>query len=422
MLAAFSPTLYDPVFGKHGDATMKRYGRNIPLEYLYVSLGSFNLTHGLWMIYLASQGFSLVQLGILEALYHVTSFLMEVPTGAVADLWGRKASRICGRVIACFSLLVMFFGKVFWVQSMAFILTALGNNLESGSGDALVYDSLLLDDREDRYMRVAGKRELIFQSTAIVAYAFGGYLALRSYAAVYAVSMACFALAALCAFFFREPKVHVPVLPEARGRSMGSRILGSMKDQLSQSLRIMRERKKIGFFIVFSEILFCFITVLFFYLQNHWISLGWSEWEIGLVFCANAAVAGLIALRSSSLERKIGERGVLTFLPIALVLCLWGVALTRFAHLFFIFLGTIEGLLIIAIGTYLNRLIPSAQRATILSFQSMAFSLFMMVLFPLVGVVGDRWSLPVAFVAMSTAASLLCLLYLILYRLLGPSC
>ncbi|NBK26550.1 MAG: MFS transporter, partial [Spirochaetia bacterium] len=100
---------------------------------------NLSFTHGIWMIYLASRGFSLIQLGALEAIFHITSFLMEVPTGSVADIWGRKTSRLAGRVCYALSLVLMYWGPTFWLQILAFVLSALGYNLESGAGDALLY-------------------------------------------------------------------------------------------------------------------------------------------------------------------------------------------------------------------------------------------------------------------------------------------
>ncbi len=135
-----------------------------------------------------------------------------------------------------------------------------------------------------------------------------------------------------------------------------------------------------------------------------------------MVFSANAMGAGFVAFRAAAIERRIGERGVLTFAPILMLICLWGVALSRHAYLFFILVGSVEGILITAVGTYMNHLIPSAQRATILSFQSMVFSLFMIVLFPSVGALGDRWSLSAAFMAMAAVGSLLCVGYLLVFK------
>jgi hypothetical protein len=68
--------------------------RNIGLDYSFTFLSNLNLLHALWMIYLSLKGFSLLELGLLEGIFHITSFLMEVPTGAVADLWGRRGSGV----------------------------------------------------------------------------------------------------------------------------------------------------------------------------------------------------------------------------------------------------------------------------------------------------------------------------------------
>ena len=121
--------------------------------------------------------------------YHVTSLLMEVPTGVVADIWGRRASRIAGRCTAVLAYAIMFFSQSFPLQAFAFAATALGNNLESGAGDALVYDSLLILNEENRYMHVAGRQELVYQLTSILTFMLGGYFALHSYALVFGLSM-----------------------------------------------------------------------------------------------------------------------------------------------------------------------------------------------------------------------------------------
>lgn len=392
-------------------SVVKNYHRNIGLNYLYTSISSINLTHGLWMIYLALRGFSLLELGLLEGIYHVTSLLMEVPTGVVADLWGRKASRIAGRCTAVFALVIMFFSQSFLLQAIAFIATALGNNLESGAGDALVYDSLVMDSQEGRYMHVAGRQELVYQLTAIVAFALGGFIALESYGLLFGLSAFFAALAAVIAIGFREPPVGHREQQEV-GTRLLIRIGRSMKNQVSESVVIVWMQKRIFFFIVFSELLFCFLTVLFFYLQNYWISLGFTEFHIGIIFSANAIVAGLTAWRSPQIEEAIGERGVLTIMPLLVLACLWGVVAGPLGSLFYIFAGFVEGMLITAIGTYLNRLIPSAQRATILSFQSMVFSLFMIILFPLVGLLADRVSIASGFQFMAVLATILVGTYL----------
>ena len=68
-----------------------------------------------------------------------------------------------------------------------------------------------------------------------------------------------------------------------------------------------------------------------------------------------------------------------------------------------------ESIIFVATSDYINKMIPSENRATILSFASMMFSFFMITLFPLIGVIGDKYSLKVAFVCLGAVGSILVL-------------
>jgi MFS family permease len=389
-----------------------RYRRNVGLAYAFSLSLSLSFTHGIWMIFLASQGFSLVQLGLLEAIFHVTSFLMEVPTGSVADIWGRKASRIAGRLCYALSLIFMFHSTTFLLQVVAFILSALGYNLESGAGDALLYDSLLLDGEEGRYIKVKGNDELINQIGSILSFLLGGYLASLDFGiAFYATAGS--ALAGFCiALFFIEPELEKG--EKRKKTSVFNSVLISLKSQILDSGKVFKKKPRIGFFILFSESLFAFMVCLFFYLQNHWTNLGFSPATIGVVFSLHAAIAAIFSVKAHAIEKRIGQRGLLVGCPLMLLVTLWGVALTPYSMVFYVLCASIEGLLIPTISTYLNQLIPSKFRATILSFQSMAYSLFMIAIFPLVGFVGNVASLNHAFVLLSALATLLVIPYLVM--------
>ena len=396
-----------------------KYHKNILVNYIFTLFCNLNFTRGLWMIYLASRGFTLLQLGILEGMFHITSFLMEVPTGAVADLWGRKISRLAGRVFFLISLALMFLAQEFSLQLLGFITCALGYNLESGAGEALVYDSLLLDGRTDDYMRVTGKKELVYQAASVAAYLVGGYLAVRSYPMVFYLSMGIALASLVSGLFFIEPHIEktTSMYPESASRlPLIRKIRISMKNQTIESLKVIRRQPRIAFLILFSELMFTIIVSLFFYLQNFWKGSGHDELYIGIIFAAGSIASGLTSIKAPAIEKKIGERGVLLTMPLLLLICLWGIAVTPWQAVFYVMTGIIEGILIVAISDYINRLIPSKNRATILSFQSMTFSLFMIVLFPIIGWVGDTTSLKTAFLGMAVFVTFLCMLYLFLAR------
>jgi MFS family permease len=153
--------------------------KNVNKNYIYTLLQNIDLTRGIWMIYLASKGMSLTQLGLLETVFHITSFVMEVPTGAVADIFGRKISRILGRILSLISVVLLLAANSFLWFAISFVFTALSYNLESGAGDALIYDSLKEIGEEEKYMKISGNKELFYQTAGIISFFVGGYLATK---------------------------------------------------------------------------------------------------------------------------------------------------------------------------------------------------------------------------------------------------
>jgi MFS family permease len=398
--------------------------RNIPVSYIFTFFGNLSFTHGVWMIFLFSRGYSLTQLGILEGFFHVTTFMMEVPTGAVADLWGRKVSRIAGRLFFFASLLLMYYGPGLFTQIIGFAVCAIGYNLESGAGEALLYDSLKQLGREDQFMKINGRLELILQTAFIFSFLGGGYLAVKDYGLLFLFSGIVVLLSVFSALFLTEPvigrKNHPGDEKNAEdapvNSSLGARVILSVAGQTRDAFTILRKTPSLFALIVFVELIFTFVTILFFFLQTYWKASGFSEWDIGLVFAFQCGLSGITGLFASRVEKKLGPRGILLFMPLLLVLVLWGVALTPWSRLFFISTGLLEGVIIIAVSDYINRKIPSKTRATVLSFQSMIFSAFMILLFPLVGLVGDQFSLNTAFILLALTGTAVYLVYQYFFR------
>jgi MFS family permease len=383
---------------------------NIIKEYIFTIFYNMNFVRGLWMIYLASRGFSLIQLGIMESCFHITSFIMEIPTGAVADIWGKKVSRIIGRLLYIISMLILFLSNIFGIQILGFVISAIGFNLESGAGEALLYDSITHEGIKAKYMSIAGKKEFILQCSCIVALILGGYIAMRSYLVVFSLSILSAVLSIITASTFVEPKIK-------RTMEIRSNIFLQIKDQTVNSIKVIKKRKQIAFFIIFSEMIFSFTVTLFFYLQNFWKSEGFSEFKIGLIFAVAALFSGIASLLTHRIEKKIGgEQGLIIFIPIFVIVAFWGISLTSYKYLFYLLIGLMEGFLFVAVSDYINRLIPAEYRATVLSFQSMVFSFFMIILFPVIGWIGDNYGLNFSFLVFTLVASFIGILYFIFNR------
>ena len=385
------------------------YRRNIRLNYGFTFLQCFNLTHGFWMIYLASKGMSLVQLGILEGIFHVTSFLMETPTGAVADLFGRKASRILSRAFLIVYSLLVLFGDTYLQFQLAFVLCALGWNLESGAGEAMVYDSLKETGEESSFMKVQGRLEVVYQVAQALALLAGGWIALRNYDNLFWGHIGILGLSIVVALWFRETRID-------KTDRVKLTIRASLREQYAGSFAVVRGNRRLIYLLLFINGLGVFTTTSFFYMQVYCKENGMAETGIGLLFAAAGGIGALGGIAACRVERAVGERRLLLALPFVFMLLMWGMVRFSTAVGAFLFIGFFDSLMYVVYSDYINRLIPSERRATLLSFSNMVFSFFMLVLFPGFGWIGDRFGIPTAFLAVALAATALALANLAVLR------
>ncbi|MEI7667749.1 MAG: MFS transporter, partial [Erysipelotrichaceae bacterium] len=116
--------------------------RTIRLSYLFELSMNLNFMQVLWVSYLFYKGLSLWEIGLVEGVFHIVTLTMEVPTGLIADRYGRKLSRILGAVLRLIYMIMLLFVNSLPLAMIAFILVALSYSLESGSDTALIYDTL----------------------------------------------------------------------------------------------------------------------------------------------------------------------------------------------------------------------------------------------------------------------------------------
>ncbi len=381
----------------NNEISNKKMNRNIKSNYAYTFFNSMNLTQGLWMIYLVSKGQSLFAVGMLESIFHITSFLMEVPTGAISDIYGRKVSRLLSRIVFIFSIVLLAFADHFIFFAISFIFSALSYNLESGSGEALIYDSLKILKKEKNYMKIFGKIEISYQLSSTIALILGGYLVKFNYNYAF-VGTIIIAFISLVYGFFNFTEA---IIEERDNEKIKLNFFISIKDQIKNSLTTFRDQRKIGYLIVISMLMSSVATSFFFYLQNYFKFNGYSELKIGFILSIASLIAAFAASKTHIVEKYIKERGILMYIPIFMTFSLLGIAYTNYEIIFYIFLALGESILYIAVNDYINKLIESEYRATILSFMSMAFSLCMIIFFPIIGLIGDHYSLKTAFIIIS---------------------
>jgi MFS family permease len=371
---------------------------NVKKNYVFTLLKGLDFTRGIWMLYLASKGLSLTQLGLLETIFHVASFLMEVPTGVIADVFGRKVSRILGRMASLLSIILLFTVNNFMLLAISFISSAISYDLESGAGDSLIYDSMIETKDEEKYMKVSGTRQFFIKLANVVSFLVGGYIATKGYSLAFVITIVISFIVIIQSFTFTEPTI---IKIDTKNSN------NVFKDVFQNSITVIKDKPIIIFYIVFIEVLMAICACIFNFMQSYLFQYNFNEALIGIVLALSSFFVAVFSPLTAYLEKALKQKGMLLIIPIISSFCLWGVALTKIHFVFFIMLNISEGFLYVAVYDYINKLIPSNTRATILSYSSMAFSFFMIIFFPLTGYIGDNYSLKFAFIILSVILTIL---------------
>ena len=142
---------------------MFKIRKQIKSLYAISAFSSFQIAGASWVALLAVRGFSMVQIGFAECLFHVASLLFEIPSGVISDVFGRKKTMIASQCFFVFSAFLMVISKSVAGVYVAIMLDALGYNFASGTREALAYDSLKKAGKETEYNKYASTEMMIYR-------------------------------------------------------------------------------------------------------------------------------------------------------------------------------------------------------------------------------------------------------------------
>ena len=363
------------------------YRLNIRLNYLFEFVKNLNLMSAFWPIFLVTQGMTLWEVGLLESIFHVTSLIMETPTGALADLYGRKFSRQWGLIAHLVYMMIFLFVDNFWLASIGFVFAAIGYNLESGSGTAFVYDSLKQIHETERFAHIESRREVVLSAAQVSGALLGGFVALLSFQLAYLATITLTLIALLLSLLLKE----TPLPP----RTSHPPFYRAIQEQLQVSWKIVSQDRLMHVVMIFSAWIGAIGTTVYFYTTTYWYSLGWLEHHVGIGVAVAGFLGALIALRTPHLVRRFAHLKLIRMVSYGLVIGVAFMADPYVAVGGLVVISAMESILYVSSNAFFNERLSSEERATVLSYSSMLFSLLMIGLFPLVGLLIEWWNYPV---------------------------
>lgn len=362
------------------------------LACIYTSdlFSGLRITDAVWVALLAARGFSLWEIGLAESVYHIVSLFCEVPSGMAADLLGRRKTLLSGGVLTVTCNLLMAFAPNLFTICLAMGLNALAMTMFSGTFTALVYDSLKTEGREDEYIQVSANSSQI----SMLANAIGSLASLLKrflgFAGFYLLSAAFEGVSTAALALMEEPIV---TKAQANREKHPLRTLPEQFRQLVRdSLHVLHTCPMAGKLIASSALISVpsYLTKMF--LQQRLVELGWPTELLFLPLL----LGGLACVAGTEVGRRVRCRSMRRLYSACALLCGVGTLLVGAAPAWGGILGMmlVQGVLEVYLlheSQKLNDAIPSDQRATLISVDSMAYSLLMIPASPLVGAVGDAF-------------------------------
>ncbi|WP_255771092.1 MFS transporter [Pseudarthrobacter sulfonivorans] len=401
---------------------MNASARKIQRVYLTLTLGNTLAASFIWGIntlFLLDAGLTNLEAFTANAFFTAGMVLFEVPTGVVADGWGRRASFLLGTVTLAVSTYLYYLlwqlAAPFWAWAVVSVLLGLGFTFFSGTVEAWLVDALHFAAYEGDLETVLGRGQMVSGVAMLVGSAAGGVIAQVTNLGVpflirVGVLLAIFAVAFLLMHDVGFTPERSPHPLQATRAVLTASIDGGLRNPPIRYIMLAAPFSAgVGIYV-------------FYALQPLLLELFGDPRAYSIAGLAAAIVAGAQVVGgwlAPTLRRLVSKRTtVLVATSIVGGLILMALGFTR---LFWVALLLLTlWALVTAAATpvrqaYLNDMISSRQRATVLSFDSLMGSSGGIVVQPLMGRAADVYGYPVS-LAMSGVIELFAVPFLLASR------
>ena len=378
---------------------MNDLARRIQRVYLTLTLGNTLAASFIWGIntlFLLDAGLSNLEAFAANAFFTAGMVLFEVPTGVVADVWGRRVSYLLGTLTLAGSTflywLLWVMSAPFWPWAIVSMLLGLGFTFFSGAVEAWLVDALHYAQYEGTLEAVMGKGQMVGGAAMLGGSVLGGVIAQATNLGVPFLMR----VGVLAAMFFVAGRMmkDLGFTPEPSAHP-----LQDVKKLFHESVDYGLRNPPVRWMMLAAPFASGVGIYTFYALQPYLLELWGNPKAYSVAGLAAAIVAGAqivggyLAPFFRKLFRKRTSALILATFATAGVLAALGLTNSFWVALVLLtFWAMIFAAEMPIRQAYLNDMIPSRQRATVLSFDSLMGSSGGVVIQPVLGKVADVYS------------------------------
>lgn len=273
----------------------------------------------------------MTQVGGLFAIFFISSFLGAFPGGALTDRFGRKGIIIFSLVSTSFSTLLMGFVTEFQFFLLVAFISGIFTDVGGPAYEAVFMDVLPPEKRTSGF----GIRRVAFNLALVVGPVIGGFIAARSYLALFVIDAIFSAIVALMVFL---------MIPETKPTSPEGMEQESTAQSFKGYLQVLRDSK----FIIFTSV--CFLVWLAYMNMNTTLGVflrdkhGLPESGYGWILSINAA---MVVLFQFPITRQTEKNPPMLMMALGSLFVAVGLLLYGFVSTFMLF---VVAMMILTVG------------------------------------------------------------------------
>lgn len=337
------------------------------------------------VLFYEDNGLGLKEIFLLKSVYSIVLVILDIPTGYLADAWGRRNCLFTGCLLAFGGYICYSFSSALGAFFIAEILLGMGQSLVSGADSALLYDTMLANQRENEYLKYEGRVTMVGNFSEAFAGISGGLLAAYSLRLPFYAQVFIASIGIPASLFLIEHHIKTKI-----------------RNPLANIWQIIRyslvTNKKLCYDIMFSGVIGAATLTMAWFVQPLLMKIDLPTGLFGVVWTVLNLTVGIAALYSDRLNTLLGENR--TYALILVFITGGYVAVSFNINYFCLFLlllfYVVRGFATPILKGYINRQTFSEMRATVLSIRNFIIRLIFAVMAPFIGWLSDAWSLALA--------------------------
>jgi len=327
-----------------------------------------------------------------EAVFSAVMIAMEVPTGWLSDVWGRKKTLIASVIMGLAGWLILWHADGFLMAVVAQGVLGINISLASGTNSALLYDTLLENKQEDEFHRLESQRHGMMLYAVGGASIVGGFMYQWHPMAPLAAMIALKFIALLLTLFMVDPSRHKEEVHKH-----------PIADMMETVRYAMHGHVEVAGIIILSALVFATTKNLLWAQQPYYIMLNLPESWFGIFTCAGFIIGATASTFGYKINGRMSNVTALYVLMISAILACAIAGLWPGHHGIVLVLS---GSLIYGIGAprvqaAINNRVSSVRRATILSAASLSVHVISIPLMVLIGWAGDAYGIEMALIVLA---------------------